>query len=201
LPAKIDEASVDVRRYKMVRDHEMTIVEVATIDQVTPAVVQESVKRGRAICEVEQQMALRDARFESALENEKLRKRLRKKLDKNQLEEAIDALLTGEKIVVGIDPKTGEIHTEKIIDPETLAMGIEAASKILGLNEKPASTQVAINMNTQINNNDGSRAGELTYEDMIDRIHERQRGAPIPASRQIIETQATEVTEENEEMF
>jgi hypothetical protein len=196
--SKIEEGSVDMRRYLLVRDHGMSIVEIAKMDGVPPARIQESIKRGRGMYEAEQQIAYRDAKYESAIENEKFRKKLRQRID-TKLEEAIETLLTGRKIVVGIDPKTGEINTQEITDPETIALGVEAASKILALNEKPASTQVAINMNTQINNNgDGPRGGELTYEDMIDRISERQRGDRIPKSRQIIEAEATEVAEEGE---
>lgn len=188
---KAEKAGIDLSRYQRFREGE-SIPEMARRDDVDPATVQRSVRAGQQIYEVQQQLKLRDLKYDTAIENEVLRKALRDKVAV-QLVEAIETLLSGKRTVVEVDKITGAVSFKEFTDPDVISLGIDHAIKSLSFAERPASNQTIVNV--QQNNNpgggDGSSDGAGSYEERLERIRSRQR----PKSN-VINVTATDVTEE-----
>lgn len=198
---RVDIAQKDLQRYLKFRDG-LGIVEIAAMEGIDPKAVQSSLRIGRQMYELEQQMRLRDAKYETAIQNEKLRSRIHKRVA-DQLIDAIDKLLQGKRRIVETNKATGQVTFHDIDDPEVIAMGIAAAQKAISLEERPTSTGTVVNV-LQSTSNEGGGNGQttdLTFEQRLRTIRAAQvrqipASSETPASRQIIEVEATPVEAE-----
>lgn len=188
----------DLRRYLLFIRENKTAAEIADLENVELRIITDSIKRGQVVYQADQHVRLRDAKYESAIDNEKIRASVRKRVA-NKIVDGIDTLLSGTRVIVETNKLTGEVTFHDVVDPDMIALGLEAACKAISLHERPMPNQTIVNI--QNNQGDGAmRPNELTFEERIDRIHAQQTGQPveadevIPASRQIIESTAVDVT-------
>jgi hypothetical protein len=196
---KVNTLQSDLQRYMLFRQG-MSVLDIARQEGADPKMIERSVKTGRGMYEGDQQIRLRDAKYESAIENEKIRNKVRTKVA-DKLVIKIDELLEGKRPIVETDKLTGLVTIHEITDPDVVAMGIEAAMTVISLKERPMPNQTIVNI--QNNQGDGRIGGnELTFEERIERIHGAQMGQPpaveeeIPAGRQVIEVEGRTIEAE-----
>ena len=117
---------------------------------------------------------LMDLRLEGAIENERIRKRIRRDLSE-KLIKAVDCLLSGKRAVIARNPNTGEIIVHDTIDPEVIAMGVEQARTLLSLEEKPAPNPIYVNIQNNAGDSaEGRTDKDWSYEERIDRIRQEK---------------------------
>ena len=178
---KIDTHIKDLDRYMAFRDGK-TIVDIAIDEENDPQEIRQSLIRGRAMFDIEQQMRLKDAKYEGAIENEKIRTAVRKAVHE-PIVDGLVTLLKGKRTVVEKNKITGEIRTHDVTDPEIIALGIEAARKTISLEEKPVPSQTVVNVQQNVAGGDqiaGMGVGGTSYEERLERIRAIQEGKPIP---------------------
>lgn len=197
----IDRSLTDMTRYMLFRNGD-SILEMARREGLKPENIARSVRAGHAMYEAEQQMKLRDARIEGALENEKIRENLRYGLSQ-KIMNALTWMLTGKMEETEIDPVTGNKKViREWVDPEIISKGLEHARKLTSLEEKPMPSQTVVNIQQNNVGSDVVGGGGNSYEERLERIRRMQDGQPVtpapevPMSRRIIETTAQEVQED-----
>jgi hypothetical protein len=191
ISTKIERAHVDLLRYLDFRDLG-SYVQVAEKWQISPETAKLSIRNGQRMHESQQQLQLRQLKYDGALTNETIRQEIRDFIQspddagppKNRLIAAIQTLLKGERPVVS--DIGGQKVVQYIIDPEVVAMGLKELREAISLAEKPAQNQTTVNIQQNNMGGEGSAAGgDLTYEDRLARVRARQRG-----ERPVIEAQA-----------
>jgi hypothetical protein len=168
---------VDVERFLKMKGG-MSITDIAKAESIPIERAERSVRQGAKMYEAEHQIRLRDAKYQSAIDNEKIRTDLRKRVTK-QLIDSVETLLKGEKTVVEINKETGEVTFHTITDPEMIALGVEAASRILSLPEKAGPSMILnLQQNNMLDQLPGVGMG-MSYEERLSAIQEAQANNPI----------------------
>lgn len=165
----------DLNRYLRFKAGQ-TMAEIAIDDRVLPETVKTSVLRGRKAYESEQILVLRDLKYTSAVEGEKIRTETRIRVAP-QIIDGLELLLKGKRVHVSVQKSTGEFLTMVVDDPEMISMGLEHARKILSLDERPAQNQTVVNIqNNQQNINESPQGSSgLSYEERLKRIRGAQQ--------------------------
>ena len=127
--------SVDVLRLGRFKAGE-TVEEIAESEGVTPGTVLAGVQRAQKRKEMFLLFELVDMKLQGALDNERIRHRIRSELSE-KLVSALELLLSGKRTIIISNPITGEIVAEEIIDPEVIAIGIEQVIKIISIEQRP----------------------------------------------------------------
>jgi len=193
LSTKPETGFVDLQRFQRFTGGE-SIQEISLQDGIGFEIAKTSVRRGLQMFEAQQQIILKAKRYDAAIENEEIRAEARAKV-KHKLVDAIDVLLSGKKTVIEVDRNSGAMVFHEITDPEIIAMGVEAARKMLSMEEKPTPSTI---VNIQQNNNTEGATGVslgLTFEERLARIQRAQSGEEDDP---VIEAEATEVSETKE---
>lgn len=175
---KLEKLNADVKRYLRFMHGGESIVDIAKADGLDPDYARQSITRGRDVMEVENQIRLRSMKMRGAIRNESMKERLREEISQTYVD-AIKHMLSGKKDVVEVDKITGAVTVHTIIDPEVIAMGLEAVRKTISIEERPAAVNVNIQNNQQNINETGSGGG-LTYEERLQAIHRLQEQGPEP---------------------
>ena len=98
------------------------------------------------------------------LVNEEIRQQLRRQLGPKAIE-AMGSLLSGDRVDVWRDRKTGVIHTATVYDPEVRLQGVEQFRKAVSLEEKPAVPQTVVNV--QQNNETSISSAGYDFESRL----------------------------------
>jgi hypothetical protein len=105
-----------------------TFEQIAVEENLQPEKVEAGVRRAQLRQEMIGLFHLNEMKLESALENERFRQQLRRKLQ-HKVAQALAVLLEGKRVIVSIDRDPGHIKTETVIDPAIMAIGIEQYRK------------------------------------------------------------------------
>lgn len=154
-----------------------SIIEIAQKDNLEIEIARLSIATGRKMYESEQILILRDLKYTSAIEGERIRTETRIRVAP-QIIDGLELLLKGKRKHVSVRKSTGEFIFVEVDDPEMISMGIEHARKILSLDERPAQNQTVVNIqNNQQNITEGNQGGStgLSYEERLKRIQNAQK--------------------------
>lgn len=191
--SSIDKTLRDLERFHRFQSGE-DMVTIASRDGLSVDAIKTSVRRGWNMFEAEQQIKLKHLKYQAAIANEEIRSDVRERV-KNDIVTAIQGLLKGERTIAEVSRATGEVTLHTYIDPEMVALGIEAARKTISLEEKPSVGGTVVNIQQNNMGDGGGGGGGASYEERLERIKLEQSGiVEIPAGRQIYEVQATEVS-------
>lgn len=167
------DTSRDFQRYLSLIEEGLSVAEIAARDGITEKHAATSIAQGQKIAEMRFARELMHLRSESALDIEKQRKSIRKKLS-GKVEAALATLLEGKRAIVEVDKITGKVTLHEITDPEILALGIEQFRKTTSMEEKPAAPTTVIN-NVQQNNTNTQNNTKYNFEDRVSQIRKQQR--------------------------
>jgi hypothetical protein len=134
--------SIDHRRYHRFMAGEAK-EEIARKDGLAFEEVHRSIQAGERLEFTRLLQQFLGLRFEAAINNEKLRARILKRLGDTFID-GLRSLLSGKKTVIERNRNTGEIRFHKIVDPRLIAMGLEQFRKTIGLEERAAPVAVTI---------------------------------------------------------
>ena len=112
-----------------------TLEEIAESSGVFPGTVAASVRRAQAREEMLVTFELIELWLKGALDNERLRKQVRKLFP--QYLNAIEILLSGRRTLIHTNEFTGEVVLVDIEDPDVLAMGLEQFRRSTSMEERP----------------------------------------------------------------
>lgn len=190
--AAIDRSLSDLDLYMKFREG-TTVIDLAISHHKDPKLMEAAVRRGRQIFDMEQNMRLRDAKLEGAIQNEKIRNAVRAKVAADMVS-GIKTLLEGKRVAVETNHATGEVTLKEFLDPTVINMGIEQARKAISLEEKPMpQTVVNVQQNTNTINEAGGDA-QFSFEQRLSKLRERQQQrAPVP---NVIDVEAKNVEDD-----
>lgn len=157
--------AIHLERYRRFNEGE-SVPEIAEKDGVKEATVVESINQGRQMEKMAAQRKITEIRLRGALENEKLREKLRQRLG-DHLINAYEEMLKGEFEVM-----VGE-NAVMVKNPNIMLKAAAEVRAAISLAEKPAAAQTSI-VNVQQSNTSVRSDGSLDFESLAARIRSRQ---------------------------